>query len=51
AFSDRVCEVAFDPESMECAFEWKPVRPIPTGYDDWFENVYNAYSRGEIIAP
>jgi succinate dehydrogenase/fumarate reductase flavoprotein subunit len=51
AFSDRVCEVAFDPETMECAFVWKTVRPIPSGYDDWFENVYNAYSRGEIIAP
>lgn len=49
AFSDRVCETALDAGTMQCSFEWKPVRPIPSNYDDWFENVYNAYVRGEIV--
>lgn len=31
----------------ECYFEWVPVRPIPKG-DDWFENVWNDFRRGEI---
>ena len=31
----------------ECYFEWTPVRPIPKG-DDWFENVWNDFRRGEI---
>jgi len=50
AFSDRVCEVTLDAEEMRCDFEWKPVRPIPANYDDWFENVYNAFVRGEVCS-
>ncbi len=49
AFSDRVCEVVFDAAALECRFSWRPVRPIPAGYDDWFENVYNAYIRNEVV--
>ena len=49
AFATRVCEVALDGETLECTFEWKSVRPIPEKYDDWFENVYNAFIKGEVI--
>lgn len=42
-------EVALDPEAAACSFEWKDVRPIP-GDGDWFENVWNAYVRGEIVS-
>ncbi|GHS86214.1 FAD-binding protein [Synergistales bacterium] len=51
AFSDRVCEVHLelgDDGLPACRFQWSPVRPIPTN-GDWFENVYNAYIKGEII--
>ena len=44
------CEVQLNADNgnYSCSFEWKPVRPIPEG-DSWFENVWNAYLRGEII--
>ncbi len=47
-FSNRTCEVAFDSRALSCTFEWKEVRPIPND-DDWFENVWNAYVRGEVV--
>lgn len=31
-----------------CQFEWIPVRPIPDE-DGWFETIWNAYRRGEIV--
>ncbi|MBN2852737.1 MAG: oxidoreductase, partial [Clostridia bacterium] len=31
-----------------CEFEWEDIRPIPSE-DNWFENVWNAYRRNEII--
>jgi len=49
AFSGKVCEVSLDADGAKCAFAWKPVRPIPAGYDDWFENVYNLYLKDEVI--
>ena len=48
AFSGKVCEVALDVEKLQCSFSWEPVRPIPKG-EDWFENVYNAFLRHEVI--
>ena len=48
AFSSKVCEVALDVEKLQCSFSWEPVRPIPKG-EDWFENVYNAFLRHEVI--
>jgi len=49
AFSGKVCEVSLDASAGTCAFDWKPVRPIPSGYDDWFENVYNRYLQKKVI--
>jgi len=45
-----VCEVALKIEKgkYSCNAEWKPVRPIPDA-ESWFENVWNAYRKGEII--
>jgi len=44
------CETELLKENGEykCKAYWKPVRPIPTE-DNWFENVWNAYMRKEII--
>lgn len=33
----------------ECNFEWRRVRPLPAG-DHWFETVWNAYRRGNVIS-
>ena len=49
AFSGKVCEARLDAGTGECAFTWKPVRPVPSGYDDWFENVYNRYLQKKVI--
>jgi succinate dehydrogenase/fumarate reductase flavoprotein subunit len=46
AFSSRIQEAAYDGE--KCVFEWRPVDEIPEG-GDWFENVWNAYMKDEII--
>gem|GEM_PF-17795 len=46
--SSSVCEIAYDAESMKCACEWKPVRPIPAE-DNWFENIWAEYRKGEVI--
>jgi len=43
--SEIIQEVVY--RDGECYFEWIPVRPIPKG-DDWFENVWNNFRRGEI---
>lgn len=48
AFSGQACEVSLDPETLECAFQWTSVRPVPKG-EDWFETVYNQFVRHEII--
>ncbi|OQB15587.1 MAG: succinate dehydrogenase flavoprotein subunit [Firmicutes bacterium ADurb.Bin193] len=42
----EIQEVSFS--DGECRFEWNEVKPIPES-DDWFENVWNAYMRDEII--
>jgi len=44
--SNLVQEVWY--ENGECYFEWSPVRPIPKG-DDWFENIWNDYRKGDIF--
>jgi len=44
----RVCEIALDAASMTCQAHWTPVRPIPSD-DNWFENVWAAYRKGNII--
>lgn len=31
----------------ECSFTWRKVRPIPSN-DDWFENVWNKFMKGDI---
>jgi len=49
AFSGKLCEVSLNEVTTDCTFDWKPVRPIPTGYDDWFENVYNRYLEKKVI--
>jgi succinate dehydrogenase/fumarate reductase flavoprotein subunit len=45
-----VCEIMLKAEkdSYSCNAEWKPARPIPEA-ESWFENVWNAYRKGEII--
>ncbi|MDR1621846.1 MAG: FAD-binding protein [Synergistaceae bacterium] len=51
-FSDRICEVRLEPGAdglPVCRFEWVKVRPVPADREEWFENVYNAWLRGEII--
>lgn len=52
ALSGQCCEVALQFSSggePACAFTWSPVRPIPKERDDWFEQVYNAWVRDEVI--
>ncbi len=44
-FSKITQEVLY--KDGECYFDWVPVRPIPKG-DDWFENVWNDFRKGEI---
>lgn len=46
-----VCEIELvrDKGEFGCRADWKPVRPIPEE-DNWFENVWNAYMRREIIS-
>jgi succinate dehydrogenase/fumarate reductase flavoprotein subunit len=51
-FADRICEVRLESDGdglPVCRFKWKKVRPLPTDREDWFENVYNAWLRGEVI--
>ena len=47
---DYICEVGLEikNEDYKCLYEWKPVRPINVE-DDWFENVWNDYLKGDII--
>lgn len=49
--SNQVCEVGldFNDQALTFSAEWKPVRPIPEE-DNWFENIWNAYLRGEIVS-
>jgi len=44
----RVCEIALDPATMDCHSRWTPVRPVPAD-DNWFENVWADYRKGQII--
>ncbi len=48
--SSLTCEIELKEQDGEyhCVTEWKPVRPIPTE-DNWFENVWNEYMKGNII--
>jgi succinate dehydrogenase/fumarate reductase flavoprotein subunit len=51
-FADRVCEVRLETDAdglPECRYEWTKVRPIPADREEWFENVYNAWLRGEVV--
>lgn len=47
---DVVCEVEFTLQagSPQCRFNWNKVREIPED-DQWFENVWNSYRKGEIF--
>lgn len=47
---NSTCEIELLREGCQykCQAYWKPVRPIPCE-DNWFENVWNAYMRKEII--
>jgi succinate dehydrogenase/fumarate reductase flavoprotein subunit len=44
------CEIGLTETNNEWEYSaaWTPLRPIPSE-DNWFENVWNAYMRGEII--
>jgi succinate dehydrogenase/fumarate reductase flavoprotein subunit len=46
----QVCVINLEKENgkFSCIAGWKPVRPIPDE-DNWFENVWNEYMRGEIV--
>ena len=46
----KACIVSVDIKDAEPDFnvEWEDIRPIPSG-ESWFENVWGAYRRGEII--
>ncbi len=44
--TNKVQEVIY--KDGKCEFEWVNVRSIPQG-DTWFENVWNAYMKDEII--
>ena len=47
---EELCEISLEKsgKSYGCKAEWKPVRPVPEE-DNWFENVWNEYMKGEII--
>jgi len=51
ALLNQVCEIELkgNDGNYECITEWKPVRPVPKE-DNWFENVWNEYRRGNVIA-
>jgi succinate dehydrogenase/fumarate reductase flavoprotein subunit len=44
--SDQIQEISY--QNGICSLNWRPVRPIPEE-DDWFENVWAAYRRDEVI--
>lgn len=46
----KACVVSMNLENSKPEFDvrWEDVRPIPSG-ESWFENVWSAYRRGEII--
>ena len=46
----ELCEISLEKtgKAFRCMAEWKPVRPVPEE-DNWFENVWNEYLKGEII--
>jgi succinate dehydrogenase/fumarate reductase flavoprotein subunit len=44
--SRQVQEVLY--QNGSCSIEWRPVRPIPS-VDNWYENVWAAFRRDEII--
>lgn len=46
----QACEIVLEHKDgqLGCRAQWKPVREIPDP-DNWFENVWNAYNRGDMI--
>jgi len=50
ALVNQVCEIELKANDgiYDCMTEWKPVRPIPKE-DNWFENVWNEYRKGNVI--
>ncbi len=46
AISKQIHETTY--AKGNCQFHWRPVRPIPSE-DDWFENIWNAFMRDEVI--
>ena len=50
AFSGQVCETLLHKaQGPACSFKWSAVRPVPQERDSWFESVYNAWNKGQII--
>ncbi len=45
-FSEKIQQVTFNQNNV--SIQWIPTRPIPKS-NNWFENVWNAYMRKEII--
>ncbi len=48
SLNDKVQEIIYDKAVNKNIIDWSAVRPIPEE-DNWFENVWNAYMRDEII--
>ena len=46
----QLCEISLEQAdgAFCCRAEWKQVRPVPQE-DNWFENVWNEYMKGDII--
>ncbi|MFO7610978.1 MAG: FAD-binding protein [Clostridia bacterium] len=46
----KACVVSLNASEGDLGFniDWENIRPIPTE-DNWFENVWNSYRRGEIV--
>lgn len=44
-----VVSVKLKDANPEFTVNWEDIRPIPSGDDNWFENVWSAYRRGEIV--
>ncbi|PRX24184.1 succinate dehydrogenase/fumarate reductase flavoprotein subunit [Orenia metallireducens] len=45
-FADKIQRVIY--QDGQCSFKWDQVKEIPND-DNWFENVWNKYMKGEII--
>lgn len=48
SLSQSVCEAWLERDTLQCGFEWKPVRPIPAG-ETWFETVWKEFRENNFI--